>query len=158
MTGTSIIRIALCLLAGCSLALMSTAGGPVLAHGHHDDYSRSNEQHASTGHGWNDRGDDHYHRHRHHHHHNQPPLHGLESSHNPVVYNPPVKPIPKPVAGAGPVKQAGTTIVRDHRTPPPRGRYGGGRVNAHCNKGDITGCEVRDHRTPPPTQCLGDLC
>lgn len=43
MTGTSIIRIALCLLAGCSLALMRAAGGPVLAHGHHDDYSRSPE-------------------------------------------------------------------------------------------------------------------
>jgi len=117
----------------------------------------SNEQHASIGHGWNERGDDHYHHHRHHNHPNRPPLHGPRSSYNPVVYHPPVKPIPKPVAGAGPVKQAGTTIVRDHRTAPPR-RYGPGRVSAHCNKGDITGCEVRDYRTPSSTQCLGDLC
>jgi hypothetical protein len=33
MTGTSIIRIALRLLAGCSLALMTAGGDPVLAHG-----------------------------------------------------------------------------------------------------------------------------
>lgn len=153
MTVRPITRIALGLIAGCSLVLVTAAGsGLAYAHASHEDHHNdTGEQHASTGHGWNDH-DDHYH----HHHHHKPPVHGPGSSHNPVVYHPPVKPIPKPVAGTGPVKQAGTTIVRDHRTPPPR--HLGGHINPHCNKGDISGCEVRDHRTPPPTQCLGDLC
>ena len=60
-----------------------------------------------------------------------PPLHGPGSSHNPIV---------TPV-----------TVVRDHRTPPPR-------PNRYCNHHNIKGCEVRDHRTPPAPQCLGDLC
>jgi hypothetical protein len=147
MTGNSM---ALRLIAGCSLALMT---GAAFAHDHHDGHSALVEQHASAGHGWNERGDDHYH----HHHHHKPPLHGPGSSHNPVVYHPPVRPIPKPVVSAGPVKQAATTIVRDHRTPPPR-YGGGGRPDAHCKQGDFSACGARDHRTPPPTQCFGDLC
>ena len=141
MTHTSITQITLRLIAGCSLALMTAAtGGPVLAHNHHDDHNSGASEH-----------------HYHHHHHHHPPLHGSGSSHHPIVYHPPVKPIPKPVVGVGPVKQAGTTVVRDHRTPPSH-VHGGGRPNSHCNDHNITGCTVRDHRAPPPTQCLGNLC
>jgi hypothetical protein len=156
MASTPITSSALRLIAGCSLALMSAASSSVVfAHGgHHDEHQNvGSERHGNAGHGWSDRGE----HHRHQHHHPKRPLHGPGSSHDPVVYHPPVKPISKPVAGAGPAKPAGTTVVRDHRTPPPR-PHGPGRVNPHCNKGDITGCTVRDHRTPPPTQCLGDLC
>jgi hypothetical protein len=70
----------------------------------------------------------------HHHHHpgNGPgglgAVHGPGSSHNPIVYHPPVRPVRPPVAGVGPAKlprpvnltfcqfQESGGVLRDHRS------------------------------------------
>ncbi len=176
MTTPRTAKAGLQLIAGCSLALLIAAGGAAFAHGgdhggNHggnggDHFSNSHDHFSDGGHGrcidcgrrshGGDWDDDHHH----HHHHpvmtGNPPLHGPASSHNPIVYHPPVKPISAPIVGVGPAKPTGTTVVRDHRTPQPHG--GGHRFNPKCNQHNITGCEVRDHRAPTPTQCLGNLC
>ena len=158
------------IIAGCSLAaLIAAGGGTALAHGgrHNggDHFSNGSDHLDNEGHGrcvdcggkrwssssnWNGGHGPHHH---HHHHHPtmtgyQPPLHGRGSSHNPIIYHP----VHGPGSSHDPIV-APVTVVRDHRTPPPRHRY-----NPRCNNRDITGCEVRDHRTRPAPQCLGDLC
>jgi hypothetical protein len=80
----------------------------------------------------------------HHHHHpgNGPgglgTVHGPGSSHNPIVYRPPVRPVRPPVASVGPAKlpksgrnrtfcelQRSGVDVRDHRSASPRCVRGG---------------------------------
>lgn len=137
----------------CTFALLLAFGsGAAFAHqdGGHKDSGNNDKggQHASShggdwggDHGW------------HHHHHKKSaglgPVHGPGSSHNPIVNH--------PVHGVGSSHNpviVPVTVVRDHRTPPPRHH----RPNPYCNKHDITGCVVRDHRTPPAPQCYGNLC
>jgi hypothetical protein len=146
------------LIAGCSLALLVAAGGSAaFAHGgggggghsggdHNggDHVSNGGDHVGDGGHGrcidcggGNDVGgrniDGNYWRHHHHHHigggpGGLGPVHGPGSSHNPIVYHPPVKPIRPPVAVAGPAKlpkppnqtfcqfQESGGVLRDHRS------------------------------------------
>jgi hypothetical protein len=159
MRTATIVKASLRLVAGCSIAVLVVAGGAAFAHGggghngsnnnngNGGQYRSSNwGQHNGNNHNsmgghhssnWSDNDD---HRHHHHHHHKitstKPPLHGAGSSHNPIVYHPPVKTIvgtKKPVLGTAnpgsygtpPVgsdggKLAAGTAVRDHRNRDPR--------------------------------------
>lgn len=183
MTTTSIAKASLHLIAGFSLALLVAAGNnAAFAHGggHNggdhfsnggDHFGNDGDHVSNGGHGrcincgaghgvGGENIDSNYWRHHHHHRTGSGPgglgrVHGPGSSHNPIVYHPPMQPIPKPIIGVGPAKPTGTTVVRDHRTPQP---HGGRRFNPNCNQHNITGCEIRDHRTPPTPQCYGDLC
>jgi hypothetical protein len=169
MRDTHIAKATRRIIAGCFLALlMAACGGTALAHGggHNGGEHLGNgaDHVGNVGHGrcidcggsrWNEGSNwTGGHHHHHHHHHstmtgNEPPLHGPGSSHNPIVYHP----AHGPGSSHNPII-AHVTVVRDHRTPPPRGA----RPNPKCNSHNFTGCGSRDHRTPPAPQCLGDLC
>ena len=156
----SIAKAGLHLIAGCSLVLLVGAGaGTAFAHGGGGGHGGgthlgNNDDHLGNGgHGrCVNCGDGHWGGEHHHHPKmaGNPPLHGPRSSHNPIVYHP----VHGPGSSHDPIVTP-VMVVRDHRTPPPRG---GARPNHRCNSHNITGCEVRDHRTPPAPQCLGDLC
>jgi hypothetical protein len=152
-TATS-VKASLRLVAGCSKAVLFVAGGTAFAHGsggHNGGNNGNGGQYRTSswgphhkGNNYNSMGSHHSinwsdndnHRHHHHHHHKitrtRPPVHGAGSSHNPIVYHPPVKTIVgvrKPVFGPakpkplpvgnrqGPLPNG--TVVRDHRN----GRY-----------------------------------
>jgi hypothetical protein len=154
MTNISITQTTLRLFAGCSLALLvATGGGVAFAHGggghNGSDHANNGGDHISRGsHGpcvdcdGGKNIDSNYWRHHHHHHNTASgpgglgPVHGSGSSHNPIIYHPPVKP---PITGVGPAKlpknpnptfcqlQTAGVQVRNHRST--SGPYRGG---AHC--------------------------
>jgi hypothetical protein len=146
MTKPSIAKASMRLIIGCSTALFVAAGsGVAFAHGHsHNggDQNGNGGQSRCINCGKNngdDRSDNNKKwssdKKRHHHHpkktSSRPPLHGPGSSHNPIVYHPPVKTIvgtKKPVLGTANPGSYGTppigseggrlaagTVVRDHR-------------------------------------------
>lgn len=147
MTTRPVAKTGLHLFAGCSLALLVGAGGgAALAHGgsgHNggDHFSNGGEHFSSGEHGHCiDCGgrniDSNYWRHHHHHHAGSGPgdlgtVHGPGSSHNPIVYHPPKKPIRPPGAVVGPAKP-------DPSGAPPAVGSEGGKLPV--------GTVVRDHR------------
>lgn len=150
----SIAKTGLHLVAGCSLVLLvGTGAGTAFAHGGGGGHGGGThlDHRGNGGHGrCVDCGDGDWEGNGEHHHHptmaGNPPLHGPGSSHDPIVHHP----VHGPGSSHNPIVTP-VTVVRDHRTPPPR-------PNRYCNHHNITGCEVRDHRTPPAPQCFGDLC
>lgn len=155
MTTTRVAKTGLHLIAGCSLALLVGAGcGTALAHG--EGHNGGGDQPSNLGHGrciecgGGSAAGTHYTghnvdggdwRHRHHHHPATGPgglgkVHGPGSSHNPVIYHPPVKPIRPPTVHAGPAKLPKTSnltfcqfqesggVLRDHRS--------GSNINGPC--------------------------
>ncbi|HKS87115.1 MAG TPA: hypothetical protein VJR71_16680 [Pseudolabrys sp.] len=160
MNGASGGKTFLRVVAGCSLALLiAFGGGAVFAHGDgsHDEGNRNgnNEQHHGNTGTWSDSGWSDSGWHHHHHHHKMAgfgPLHGPGSSHNPIIDHPVHHPIHGPGSSHNPVVVP-VTVVRDHRTPPPRVHH------YPCVRFTDHGCgPVRDHRTPPAPQCYGNLC
>ena len=120
----SLAKTFLCVVAGCSLALLVGMNGPVLAHGgSHNDHG-GHDGHSDHD---NRRSKKEAHEHDHHHHHRHHkktgigPVHGPGSSHNPIVAQPPK--IPKPVTvvtnpkpGKSPTrKYPPGTVIHDHR-------------------------------------------
>ena len=196
MRSRRIAKTCLRLMTGCSLALLVAAGGGAFAHGSHSggsNIANSNDHFNNGGHGrcidcasakWNSGGSGNgEERRRHHHHHHpttvgsRPPLHGLGSSHNPIVYHPVHGPgsshnpiiASKPGNGLAP-----GTVVRDHRNGKDCWYVVGGastcfhgprrppcsRTRTHnCIPAIPAGETVRDHRmSSAPPQCYGDLC
>ena len=169
MTTRPVAKTGLHLIAGCSLALLVGAGcGTAFAHGggHNggaNQFSNGGGQFSNGGdHAGNfGRGrclgcggglasGTHYTGHNidgtywHHHHTGSGPgglgtVHGPGSSHNPIIYHPPVRPVRLPIAGVGPAKlpknpnptfcslvHAGAK-VREHRSSAKFGLCGGHR-------------------------------
>jgi hypothetical protein len=125
-------------VAACSVALLVTGGSmAALAHGgggggaHHERGNHNMAPNGSNAFGGRNI-DGAYWSHHHHHPGNGPgglgAVHGPGSSHNPIVYHPPVRPVRPPVAGVGPAKlprpvnltfcqfQESGGVLRDHRS------------------------------------------
>lgn len=124
---------------GCSVALF-VSGGSVAALAHGGGSHHSGGNHDEIGRRASDvfggrNVDGGYWRHHHHHPGNGPgglgTVHGPGSSHNPIAYHPPFRPVRPPGAGVGPAKpsklgqnltfcelQQSGVNVRDHRSTP----------------------------------------
>jgi hypothetical protein len=159
------IKILTVALASCAMIVVS--GAAVSAHGHHGGGGNDGGLWRGGSKGFSARHTDEDYRHEGRHHHGTGPgglgtVHGLGSSHNPVVYHPPVTPVPKPVVGAGPARPAPPysgrparnhwrcSSVGRHRCIPQRGFGEGGlssfETPAHYSGALPEGGHVSDHR------------
>ena len=172
LTRKRVAKTGLYLIAGCSLALLVSAGcGTALAHGGGGHSGGGNHfskgVHAGNFSGglaggmhYNGHNIDGAHWHHHHHHRGNGPgglgkVHGPGSSHNPIVYHP----VHGPGSSHNPII-APTTVVRDHRgrshSPviPPGSVINDHRPRPHrpygCRNGYWRNCawgSVHDHRS-----------